>query len=109
MACFFAVDMVVWIWPTALPAYPTLAFIDNSSARQLAYNSVHHQRSKHVDIKYHWIRDMVADHTVKLVHVTTTEQRADFLTKTLPGATCLLSCLMSNMHAWFSAVRIRPV
>jgi hypothetical protein len=57
--------------------------IDNKSARQLAENPVHHQRSKHIDIKFHWIRDMVSAQTVKLVDVPTEDQRADFLTKTL--------------------------
>ena len=41
------------------------------SARQLAYYPVHHPRSKHIDIKYHWIRDMMANHAVELVQVTT--------------------------------------
>ena len=68
---------------------PSRVFIDNSSACQLVYNPVHHQRSKHINIKYHWIRDMVEDNTIELVHVTTTRQQADYLTKTLPGAMCL--------------------
>ena len=64
---------------------PTRVYIDNKSARQLAENPVHHQRSKHIDIKYHWIRDMVAAGTVQLIDVPTEDQRADFLTKSLRG------------------------
>jgi hypothetical protein len=61
-------------------------------SRPRAYSSnkcpVHHQRSKHIDIKYHWIRDMVSSATVKLIDMhTDDDQRADFLTKTLRGAT----------------------
>ena len=67
------------------PTRPTKVFFDNQSARQFAMNPVHHQRSKHIDIKYHWIREIVALKAIELIHVPTTEQRADFLTKTLPG------------------------
>ena len=64
---------------------PTKVFIDNQSARQLAMNPVHHQRSKHIDIEYHWIRDKVAAQKIELVHMPTMEQIADFFTKTLPA------------------------
>ena len=52
---------------------------------QQAMNLMHHQRSKQIDFKYHWIRDMVASKAIKLIYMLMTEQRADFLTKTLPG------------------------
>ena len=48
-------------------------------------NPVHHQRSKHIDIKYHWLRDQVAASRVVLIHTDTTDQRADFLTKSVSG------------------------
>jgi hypothetical protein len=63
----------------------TTVQIDNRSAHQLAENPVHHQRSKHIDIRYHWIRDMVFSRTVQLIDVPTEDQRADFLTKALRG------------------------
>ena len=44
--------------------------LGNSSTHQLAYNPVRHQRPKLIDIKYHWIRDMVVDYMVELVYVT---------------------------------------
>ena len=56
---------------------PTPIGIDNKSARDLALNPVHHQRSKHIDVKFHWIRDKIEDKTVELEKVDTTEQRAD--------------------------------
>ena len=80
---------------------PTKVFIDNQSARQLAMNPVHHQRSKHIDIKYHWIRDKVAAQEIELVHVPTTEQRADFLTKTLP-ADVFWRHAVAIMHATYT-------
>ena len=90
LAYFFAIQDVVWIRQLLEDidlehARNTKVFIDNQSARQLAMNPVNHQRSEHIDIKYHWIRDKVAAQEIELVYVPTTEQRADFLTKTLPA------------------------
>ena len=42
-----------------------------------------HDRSKHIEIKYHYIRDMVQRGAVKLLYVATEEQIADVLTKPL--------------------------
>ena len=56
LACFFAIQDVVWIRQLLKNidlerSRPTRVFIDNQSARQLAMNPVHHQRSQHIDIK----------------------------------------------------------
>ena len=42
-----------------------------------------HDKSKHIEIKYHYIRDMVQRGVVKLLYVATEEQIADVLTKPL--------------------------
>ena len=42
---------------------------------------------KHIDIKYHKIKEFVADKTAKLIYVDTNRQIADLLTKVLPRAT----------------------
>ena len=90
IACFLALQDIVWIRQQLkdldLEWYcPTRVFIDNSSARQLTMTPVHHQRSKHIDINYHWMRDMVAAKVVILIHVSMEDQRADILTKTVYG------------------------
>ena len=86
----FGIQDIVWIRQLLKDlgldrTRPTPVYIDNRSAHQLAENPVHHQRSKHIDIKYHWIRDMVAAGTVKIIDVSTEDQRADILTKTVRG------------------------
>lgn len=58
-------------------------YIDNMSAIYLAKNLVFHGRSKHIDIRYHLIRECVAKGEIKIKHVSTNEQRADSLKKTL--------------------------
>ena len=49
----------------------------------MSENPVFHDKSKHIDIKYHYIRDMVQRGAVKLLYVATEEQIADVLTKPL--------------------------
>ncbi|MCO5550584.1 hypothetical protein L7F22_004072 [Adiantum nelumboides] len=58
---------------------------DSQSAIQLAHNPVYHSKTKHVDVKYHFIRGMVEDKQIQLVTVLTIDNPADLLTKGLPG------------------------
>ena len=57
--------------------------IDNKSAIALAKNPVHHDRSKHIDVKYHFIRECIEQDQVEVDHVRTDYQLADVLTKAL--------------------------
>jgi hypothetical protein len=61
---------------------PTL-FNDNRSTIAMSHNDVHHQRSKHIGLRYHFVREAVADEKVRLEWCTTREQLADILTKAL--------------------------
>ena len=60
-------------------------FSDNQIATQLSKNQVFHERTKHVDIKLHFIRDIVAEETVIVKKVPTEENPADMITKPLPS------------------------
>ncbi|KAI5073287.1 hypothetical protein GOP47_0011300 [Adiantum capillus-veneris] len=60
-------------------------YCDSQSAIQLARNPVYHSETKHVDVKYHFIREMLEDKQIQLVKVHTTENPADLLTKGLPS------------------------
>jgi hypothetical protein len=62
---------------------PTVIHRDNQSCIKLSKNLVFHDRSKHSEIKYHFIRDRVQKGVVKLQHISTDEQIADILTKPL--------------------------
>uniref|UniRef100_A0ACD5YFN0 Uncharacterized protein n=1 Tax=Avena sativa TaxID=4498 RepID=A0ACD5YFN0_AVESA len=57
--------------------------VDNMSAIALAKNPVHHDRSKHIDVKFHFIREAMEAGEVEIIHVGTQEQLADLLTKAL--------------------------
>ncbi|KAL4575087.1 hypothetical protein LXL04_021928 [Taraxacum kok-saghyz] len=63
---------------------PTLIFCDNDSAIKLATNPIFHERTKHLEVDCHFVRDKILDHTVKLMPIHTTNQLADIFTKPLP-------------------------
>jgi hypothetical protein len=62
---------------------PFMLKIDNQSAIQLSRNHVFHDRSKHIDTKYHFIRQCVEEGRVRVEHINTNQQLADILTKSL--------------------------
>ncbi|GAB2277331.1 hypothetical protein Dimus_039228 [Dionaea muscipula] len=62
---------------------PTNVFVDNQSAIAVAKNPVYHDRSKHIDVRFHFLREAIAREDVELVFVRTEFQAADILTKPL--------------------------
>ena len=59
---------------------------DNESAIKIAYNPVQHSRTKHIEIRNHFIRDHVARGDIELIYVPTKDQLADIFTKPLDEA-----------------------
>ena len=57
-------------------SYPIPIYCDNKSAKDLAYNPVHHDRAKHIDIRYHRIREFILDDTVVVKYVKSEENPA---------------------------------
>lgn len=57
--------------------------VDNKSAISLSKNPVYHDRSKHIDTRYHFIRDCVEEGRIAIEHINTDEQLTDILTKPL--------------------------
>ena len=56
---------------------------DNTSAINVSKNPVHHSRTKHIDVRHHFLRDHVEKGNVVLNHVCTQDQVADIFTKGL--------------------------
>ena len=56
---------------------------DNESAIKIAKNPVQHSRTKHIDIRYHFLRDHEAKGDISLKGVRSEEQLADIFTKLL--------------------------
>ena len=62
---------------------PTVIYCSNQSCIKLTENLVFHDRSKHIEIRYHFIRDYIQRGAMKLQYISTDEQVADILTKAL--------------------------
>ena len=63
---------------------PITLYYDNTSASNLSKNLVMHTKTKHIAIKYHYVRKLVQDKEVKMEYVNTKEKIADIFTKALP-------------------------
>ena len=63
---------------------PTTIYEDNQGAICLSQNPKDHTRTKHIDIKYHYIRERVAEKQLLVQHCATGDMIADTLTKGLP-------------------------
>nr|GEU52104.1 reverse transcriptase domain-containing protein [Tanacetum cinerariifolium] len=61
-------------------------YCDSKSTIAISYNSVQHTRTKHIDVRYHFIKDHVEKGTIELYFVGTEYQLADLFTKSLPEA-----------------------
>ena len=62
---------------------PTVIQCDNQSCIKFSENPVFHGRSKHIEIKYHFIRDYVQRGAIRLQYIPTDEKVADILIKAL--------------------------
>jgi len=61
----------------------TIVYNDNQGAGQLTRNPVSYKRNKHINIRHHFIRELVEEGTVSVNYIPTTEMPADILTKGL--------------------------
>lgn len=58
-------------------------YCDNMSAINISKNPVQHSITKHIDIRHHFIRELVEQNTLNIQHVGTENQLADIFTKAL--------------------------
>lgn len=59
-------------------------YCDNAGTKKLAENAVYHSRTKHIDVRHHFIRENVKNKVIEIKHKRTEEMLADILTKGLP-------------------------
>ena len=59
---------------------------DSQSAMDLRKNAMYHARTKHIDVRYHWLRDVIEERHLKLKKVHTDKNGADMLTKVVLGS-----------------------
>ncbi|GJZ05750.1 ribonuclease H-like domain-containing protein [Tanacetum coccineum] len=76
----------------------TLFYCDNVSVVYLSSNSVQHQRTKHIEIDIHLVKDLVAAGQVQVLHVPSRYQYADIFTKGLPST--LFEEFRTSLSIW---------
>lgn len=91
MAATMAVCQGIWLRRllttlTGQDIPPAVLYVDNQSALDLMKNPVFHGRSKHIDIRFHFIRECVENGEVIVSHVCSKNQKADILTKAMAKA-----------------------
>ena len=84
-----ATQEVVWLRRLltdiqAIPEGPTVIMEDNQGAIGIAKNPIQHARTKHIDIRYHYVREALQQGIICLSYCPTDKQLADLLTKGLP-------------------------
>lgn len=62
----------------------TILYCDNKSTIYIARNPSIHGRTKHIDTRYHFIRELVNEGVIQLIHCSTNEKATNILTKALP-------------------------
>ncbi|KAJ4728518.1 Retrovirus-related Pol polyprotein from transposon TNT 1-94 [Melia azedarach] len=74
-----------------------VVFCDNQSAIHLSKNSSFHAKSKHIDVRYHWLRDALNDNMFELEKIHTDHNASDMLTKTLPREKLEVCCSIAGL------------
>lgn len=69
-------------WPS-MSGIPIVIFCDNQSAISISGDDIYHARSKHIDIRYHFVRERIANKQISVRYKSTQDMMADVLTKGL--------------------------
>ena len=91
MACYEACCHAIWMWNFVLAlgvvdsiSRPLKLFCDNSTVVAFSKNTRSISRSKHIDVKFYFVKEKVVESLIDVEHMSTKGMLADPLTKGLP-------------------------
>ena len=85
----------LWHYLKHVPLY-----CDNESTIKIANNPVQHSKTKHIEIRHHFLKDHVVKEDIDIIHVNTKEQLADILTNPLDEKSfCKLRCELNILES----------
>lgn len=76
---------------------PTTLYTDNQSAITYAHDNQFHARSKHIDIRHHFIREQIDATDITVIHCASEDNAADMFTKALARPTHTRQLALANM------------
>jgi len=90
---------------------PIPIFYDNTNSINISNNPVMHSKTKHIPIKYHYVREQVSQKNIKLEYVGTKEKIDDIFTKPLPHEAFEYLCqklgILPSSHQIFVIQKIK--
>lgn len=78
---------------------PLKIYCDNNAAINISHNHVHHDRTKHVEVDRHFIKEKIEAGILCITYVPTSDQVDDVLTKALAGR-----CLKNGLTSWACSI-----
>ncbi|CAA0837277.1 Unknown protein [Striga hermonthica] len=72
--------------------------VSSQSALDLSKNVMYHSRTKHIDVRYHWLRQVVEEQQFNLEKIRTDENPADMMTKVVTGGKLQLCAELIGME-----------
>jgi len=85
-----------------LDAYPQEIFVDNQGAIQLAKIPMFHERTKHIGVQYHFVRDACDRNAIRTTYLPTSVMAADIMAKSPPRETHWKHLNRMGMVRWAS-------
>nr|GEU97807.1 ribonuclease H-like domain-containing protein [Tanacetum cinerariifolium] len=100
---YHGVAKTCWLWNLICELYTplssaTLVYYDNVCDVNLSFNPIQHQRTKHIKIEIHFVRDLVVAGQVRVLYIPSRYQYADIFTKGLPFALSEEFC--TSLSVW---------
>ena len=76
-----------------------VVYCDSQSAIDLSKNATYHSRTKHIEVRYHWIRDAIEEKRFKLKKIHTDKNAANMITKVIPKQKMEFCSMLAGMES----------